>query len=30
MPHGYGSAGGWMEDYDRWLTDIFQNNMEGQ
>ena len=29
MPHGYGSAGGWMEDYDRWLTDIFQNNMEG-
>lgn len=26
MPHGYGSTGGWMEDYDRWLTKIFQNN----
>lgn len=26
MPHGYGSSGGWMEDYDRWLKGVFQNN----
>jgi acetyl esterase/lipase len=24
MPHGYGSDGGWISHYDRWLTEIFQ------
>jgi acetyl esterase/lipase len=23
IPHGYGSGGGWIPDYDRWLTEIF-------
>ncbi len=26
MPHGYGNTGGWIDDYDRWLTDIFAHN----
>ncbi|MBS7140168.1 MAG: alpha/beta hydrolase fold domain-containing protein [Clostridiales bacterium] len=26
MPHGYGNMGGWMEDFDLWLTKIFSNN----
>lgn len=28
MPHGYGANGGWMEDYDMWLSDIFENNSQ--
>ncbi len=30
MPHGYGATGGWMEDYDRWLTEIFNKNDSAQ
>ena len=26
MPHAYGNTGGWIDDYDRWLTDIFAHN----
>lgn len=26
MPHGYGAAGGWIPDYDTWLTDILASN----
>lgn len=26
MPHGYGSTGGWMKDFDRWLTNVFKNS----
>lgn len=26
MPHGYGNQGGWIPDYDSWLTEIFANN----
>lgn len=25
MPHGFGATGGWIPDYDRWLSDIFEN-----
>jgi acetyl esterase/lipase len=24
MPHGYGSDGGWISHYERWLTEIFE------
>ena len=23
MPHGFGSRGDWLEEYDRFLTDVF-------
>ena len=26
MPHGFGDQGGWIDSYDLFLTDIFQNN----
>jgi len=29
-PHGYGARGDWVPDFDRWLTNIFQNDYESQ
>lgn len=26
MPHGFGTSGGWIPTYDRWLSQIFANN----
>ena len=26
MPHGYGDQGGWILDYDKWLSNIFETN----
>ena len=25
MPHGFGARGGWIAEYDKWLTDIFES-----
>lgn len=24
MPHGFGNRGGWLENYDQWLSEIFK------
>lgn len=26
MPHGFGTEGGWLEEYGQWLNNIFDNN----
>lgn len=26
MPHGFGTQGGWIDKYDKWLSDIFRAN----